>query len=553
MESFGKTVQKKMQIPAVRYICMTAAITGISLLLYGCGKGASIENTMSTDTVTQASEDTVSADTVTRASEDTGAEQDNDGEAFCIREKTKSSGEDSAEGFKIPLLEQLFTYEEAENASGQYLVITGIAEKYREQFIEFLVITGISENYQEQYMRHMIEYPEWLDTQSKYLQFPAEVNGLPVREIGAFAFADIKMDGVELSDSIEAIGEGAFRNTGITKLRFSQNLKTIGKSAFENCSLERLAFPEQLSSIGSRAFAGNTDLWTVLIHKVDVAIGLEAFADCSADFLLCYGDDTDGMENLAAEYAGKNGLDSMEIMLSKTPVIHYPPEPYVLQPRIDSFFYGDYGDWEGEQWCTWEQDENAPNFGYSDWQWIGCSSWCGVTDFELTVEASSELASANGRYSAENVLVQNRDAAWVEGADGYGIGESITYRQRCTTSDNNKWEMMRPDCLAPEYDGFMRYTEICIVNGYAKDQKTWAENGRIRRLNMYVEDKPYACLELADTILPQYFTLPEEDIKVLSGGMIEVRFEIADVYPGSVYEDTCLTGLVMEFRGRHAH
>ncbi len=539
MESIRKAVQKKIQSFAARYVCMMAAMTGTGLLICGCGRSASIE-------------DTVSADTIAQASEENRRRQDYDGVGIHIRER-KLSVENSEEAFQIPRLEQLFTYEKAENASGQYLVITGISEKYREQFIEYLVITGISEKYQEQYMRHMIEYPEWIDTQRKYLRFPAEVNGIPVREIGAFAFADIKMDGVELSDSIEVIGEGAFRNTGITELRFSQRLKTIGKAAFENCSLERLEFPEQLSSIGSRAFAGNMNLWTVLIHKVDVEIAQEAFADCSTDFLLCYGDDTDGRENLAAKYAGKNGLDSMEIMLSTAPVIHYPPEPYVLQPRIDNFFYGDYGDWEEEQWCTWEQDENAPNFGYSDWQWIGCSSWCGVMDFELMVEASSELASANGRYSAENVLVQNRDAAWVEGADGYGIGESIIYRQSCTTFDSNKWNAMRPDCFTPEYDGFMRYTEICIVNGYAKNQKTWAENGRIKQLNMYVEDKLYACLELDDTILPQYFTLPEEDIKVLSGGMIEVRFEIADVYPGSVYEDTCLTGLVMEFSGRHAH
>ena len=508
MEWFGKNVQKKTQSFAAGYVCWIAAMAGISLLLYGCGRIASVEDTVSMKTIVQVD---------------------------------------------IPLLDQLFTYEEAEDTSGQYLVITGIAEKYQDQFVEYLVITGISEKYQEQYMRHMIEYPEWIDSQRKCLRFPAEVNGIPIREIGAFAFAEIEMDGVELLDSIEVIGEGAFRNTGITELIFSQNLKSIGESAFENCNLERLEFPGQLSLIGNRAFAGNMDLWTVLIHNVDVEIGQEAFAECSADFLLCYGDDTDGKENLAAKYAGENGLDSMEIVLSQEPVIQYPTEPYVLQPRIENFFYGDYGDWEEEQWCTWEQDENAPNFGYSDWQWIGCSSWCGVADFELTVDATSELASANGRYSAENVLVQNRDAAWVEGVDGSGIGESITYCQSCTTSDSNKWKTMRPDCLTPEYDGFMRYTEICIVNGYAKDQKTWEENGRIRRLNMYVEGKPYASLELADTILPQYFTLPEDDIKVLSGGMIEVRFEIADVYPGSVYEDTCLTGLVMEFSGRHAH
>ena len=140
--------------------------------------------------------------------------------------------------------------------------------------------------------------------------------------------------------------------------------------------------------------------------------------------------------------------------------------------------------------------------------------------------------------------------------EGTGIGESITYRQSCTSSIDNKWEALRWDFREPEkkeYDGFMRYSEICIVNGYAKNQKTWEENGRVKRLLMYVEDKPYAYLDLEDTILPQYFLLPEDDIKVLNGGTLECRFEIVDVYAGTTYEDTCLTGLVMEFRGRHSH
>ena len=55
-------------------------------------------------------------------------------------------------------------------------------------------------------------------------------------------------------------------------------------------------------------------------------------------------------------------------------------------------------------------------------------------------------------------------------------------------------------------------------------------------------------LKLADTIFPQYFTLPEEDIKGLSGGMIEVRFEIAEVYPESVYEDNCKQYLIWILR-----
>ena len=91
------------------------------------------------------------------------------------------------------------------------------------------------------------------------------------------------------------------------------------------------------------------------------------------------------------------------------------------------------------------------------------------------------------------------------------------------------------------------------MNGYAKNQKTWEENGRIKRLAMYVEGRLYAYLELEDTMLPQYFLLPENDIIVLNRGMLEVCFEIEEVYPGTLYDDTCLTGLVMEFSGRYAH
>ena len=99
----------------------------------------------------------------------------------------------------------------------------------------------------------------------------------------------------------------------------------------------------------------------------------------------------------------------------------------------------------------------------------------------------------------------------------------------------------------------MRYSEICIVNGYAKNEKTWEENGRVKTLLMLVESRPYARLKLEDTMLPQYYTLPEDDIKVLSGKMIAFTFVIEEVYPGSLYEDTCLTGIVMEFTGRFAH
>lgn len=435
-----------------------------------------------------------------------------------------------------PLLEQLFSYEVYRRFVGEScLAITGIAAPYRDVFWEYMsAITG-------------------RDSENKYLLLPADINGMPVRAVGQDAFADMDIQRLRLPDTLTEVGEGAFRDTGISRLELPEDLEQIGAGAFENCALERLEFPDHPLTIGERAFAGNKELWTVLIPDAETVLEEGVFEDCRDGFLLCYGSRPGQQENLVAGYAGERGIDSMEIVLSGAPVVRYAPEPLTLRPEVRNFFYGDDPELEEEQWCSWEESEQAPNFGYSDWQWPGCSSWCGCFDFVQEAEASSELASDSGRYAPANVLIQDRHLAWAEGAEGPGIGESLTYRQSCTYGINNKWEAMTYEYREPELDGFMRYSEICIVNGYAKTPKTWEENGRVKRMLMYVEDRPYAFLELEDTILPQYFALPEDDIKVLNGGMLEVRFEILEVYPGSLYEDTCLTGLVMEFTGRYAH
>lgn len=68
-----------------------------------------------------------------------------------------------------------------------------------------------------------------------------------------------------------------------------------------------------------------------------------------------------------------------------------------------------------------------------------------------------------------------------------------------------------------------------------------------KTLMMYVYDQPYARLELEDTIYPQYFTIPQGDIRVANGAEVTFKFEIEEVYPGIMYEDTCITGIVVDF------
>ena len=42
-------------------------------------------------------------------------------------------------------------------------------------------------------------------------------------------------------------------------------------------------------------------------------------------------------------------------------------------------------------------------------------------------------------------------------------------------------------------------------------------------------------------------------MKVGNGFDADFRFEIAEVYEGSKYEDTCLTGIIIDFNGIFAH
>ena len=445
---------------------------------------------------------------------------------------------------------------------------------------------------------------------------PLTINGIPVKEIGADAFSGDNAFNVTLSKQIRVIGDRAFadnKNLGVVcvpnadcvigedafagcredlyicesqilgdysyviredeegKYAVLVNAKTglkgaasipdevdgipvkeIGANAFSGGGAWSITLPKQIRAIGDRAFADNEELWGVYIENVDCVIGEDAFAGCEEDFYICYGENTEGRENLIEEYAKANGMTALEVVdtTGQGVIVNYSEEPLVLKPDVRQFF-----DWESSEYA-----EGAQEYGFGEWL-APCGEFCAMPGGGLRIEASSELASSSDRYEAGNLTSLEREDTWAEGVEGSGIGESITYRDSMYWNISNVWEGLRStpwfDSRRDEYgcikDGYKHYVEICIVNGYAKNEKTWEENGRVKRLLMYVEDEPYAYLELEDTIYPQYFLLPPDDIKVAEGDEITFRFVIEDVYPGTTYEDTCLTGLVMEFTGRHGH
>ncbi len=184
------------------------------------------------------------------------------------------------------------------------------------------------------------------------------------------------------------------------------------------------------------------------------------------------------------------------------------------------------------------ENDDADIYGFSDRLTETCSNWCGCMQFVCDASASSVLENQGKvSYSAVNLTDDTRKTVWAEGVDGLGIGETVEITQMYAGSGY------------PELD----FYSICIVNGYAENKTKWQENGRVKSLKLYYQGEYMGLITLEDTINPQYIDISALQMKIGNGYKAEFKFEIAEVYEGSKYEDVCLTGISIDFKGIYAH
>lgn len=130
-------------------------------------------------------------------------------------------------------------------------------------------------------------------------------------------------------------------------------------------------------------------------------------------------------------------------------------------------------------------------------------------------DCSSYLKEKTKEYPVDNLNDFKVDTPWVEGVKGDGIGEgfSIVNNQKTV------------------------YPYLLIMNGYISYRKPYLykQNNRIKKLKVIgLNTGKSKILEVVDTPHPQTV-----DISFLSEPE-DIRVEIADVYKGSKYDDTCL-------------
>ena len=178
---------------------------------------------------------------------------------------------------------------------------------------------------------------------------------------------------------------------------------------------------------------------------------------------------------------------------------------------------GKYVDWGTQP----VESEDGPADPWT-WKHMMCN---GPSFIEGNIKASSTLPpQGKNTYSASNVCDDDPTTAWVEGKQGYGVGEFLEM----------KW--------IPMSDG-----EISILNGYQSSKEVWENNSRVKKMTVSVGGKDFCIIELADVMGVQSFKIPGLVTASSKGYEYHIdgpiRFTILEVYPGSKWKDTAISGI----------
>lgn len=123
------------------------------------------------------------------------------------------------------------------------------------------------------------------------------------------------------------------------------------------------------------------------------------------------------------------------------------------------------------------------------------------------------LNNNNIEYLGKNVIDSDSTTAWIEGKNGYGIGESITIN-------------FKENCLVKGFN---------ILNGFQKTEDLYEKNSRPYIVELKFSDGTSEVIYLSDAFGEQ--TIYLENPKETS----YITWTIKDIYTGSQYMDTAIS------------
>jgi len=191
-------------------------------------------------------------------------------------------------------------------------------------------------------------------------------------------------------------------------------------------------------------------------------------------------------------------------------------------------------EFEPEEFVSYEEYSNRDFYEQVDSLWS--TIWHDNLD---ELEISSKSSSTLKGYPTTNLFDKKIDTAWVEGAKGDGIDEWVTVKLDAKKE-------------SPTTTPFTIHW-IGVIPGYAKNQKTWEENNRVKTalLIIYSPNAAYSeyvvCrLKFKDINQLQIFHLPNDLTAPNQEPMTKTLWlVIKEIYKGTKYSDTCISEMVI--------
>ena len=163
-----------------------------------------------------------------------------------------------------------------------------------------------------------------------------------------------------------------------------------------------------------------------------------------------------------------------------------------------------------------------------------------IGKYNTKVTASSYLKDKNHEYKPQNVnfTMYTGDCSmwgfvetivpWVEGKDGYGIGEWIAYDI---------------SSLLENYNGLLdnKNAKLYILNGYVNPKlpHLYKENSRIKKATLIIDDSTKMEIDFNDIV--------EFKCVELDRPFSKIKIVINEVYKGTKYDDTCITAISVDW------
>lgn len=217
-----------------------------------------------------------------------------------------------------------------------------------------------------------------------HIVIPEEMDGYPVREVGAGCFKDcVTLESVEIPGSVSVIREDAFRECiNLSSAYFAEGLEIIEDNAFEYTALTELRLPEGLLRIGENTFNRNDQMAAAFIPGTVESIGSFAFYYCNKLTTVVFGE---GMRCFPEGYFLDRQGNVMYVYLPESLV----EGPYIDDMDKDVVIYAP----EGSHALNWAEDT-----GYKT---VACRNPAEIPEVRYVQEGNMDFRIINNEAELE--------------------------------------------------------------------------------------------------------------------------------------------------------